>query len=133
MRYCGLRIFPIRRSRIRTATVCSLLDSWKLSVPAPAVGLAGPVCSVDWRRARVEGAGHAPDTSRPLCQTRDRAARRPRLYQVRGVHHAAEMAVEADRRDRCDLVRGDVALVERVRGVEGEHHVVPEVAGHPGG
>src|SRR5512142_2372608 len=26
MRYCGLRILPIRRSRIRTATVYSLLD-----------------------------------------------------------------------------------------------------------
>src|SRR5512142_446158 len=55
MRYCGLRILPIRRSRIFTATVCSLLSLGKPNEPADVVGRPGWTL-VDWRRARVEGA-----------------------------------------------------------------------------
>src|SRR6266498_1787229 len=54
IRYCGLRILPIRRSRIFTATVCSLLNHL-VAILARHRGVGADGARVDWRRARVRG------------------------------------------------------------------------------
>src|SRR5262249_18484180 len=87
MRYCGLRIFPIRRSRIRTATVCSLLDSWLLlrSSPTTRGGDRANGSPVTGDVPGLEGAGHAPKTSRPLCQTRPERKEGTPANALRGI------------------------------------------------
>src|ERR1700730_17091606 len=75
MRYCGLRILPIRRSRIFTATVCSLLLRFSAAreggsrVSADGtVGFAPETTRWTGDTPGLEGAERVPDTSDPFCQ-----------------------------------------------------------------
>src|SRR5206468_8084737 len=68
MRYCGLRILPIRRSRIRTATVCSLLSLVTLSMLSAPVGFGAVRFSWTDAPPGLEGSEGTSDTSALFCQ-----------------------------------------------------------------
>src|SRR3954452_16589265 len=96
MRYCGLRILPIRRSRILTATVFFAPDDYMGEPTEPTWG-CGTDVSWTGTRSGLEGASRVPDTSRPFCQTKDRSSQSGPAYAGRsqpagsggGVRHPA--------------------------------------------
>src|SRR5690349_19526792 len=69
MRYCGLRILPIRRSRIFTATVLFAPDDFIGEPGGTHVGIVGPEVSWTGIALRVRGRLTRAHTSAPFCQT----------------------------------------------------------------
>src|SRR5256886_14121182 len=127
MRYCGLRILPIRRSRIFTATVCSLLSLIDAERSGRRRGVTRQWAHGLASRPRLEGAGRAPDTSKPLCQIAHRGSHQ----EVVSAHDGTEIVVQAGRRRGAELVRGQhravrAGLVEGVGRVQDKDHLVPE-------